>query len=110
MTSSSGIQTTKEIPAAVETPSASAKGFLGYGVIGFLVGIVPVALGLAWLPSLRRASPEWLAAFMALTAGLLTFLALEALAEAIELQAALPGGLGGIGPRPPRRRRRRYLC
>jgi zinc transporter, ZIP family len=97
VTSSSGIQTTREIPAAVETPRASARGFLGYGVIGFLVGIVPVALGLAWLPSLRRASPEWLAAFMALTAGLLTFLALEALTEAIELQAALPGGLGGMG-------------
>jgi zinc transporter ZupT len=97
VTSSTGIQTTKEIPAAVETPRASPRGFLGYGVIGFLVGVVPVALGLAWLPSLRRASPEWLAAFMALTAGLLTFLALEALAEAIELQAALPGGVGGMG-------------
>jgi zinc transporter, ZIP family len=97
VTSSHGIETTKEIAAAVETPQASGKGFLGYGVIGFLVGILPVALGLAWLPSLRRASPEWLAAFMALTAGLLTFLALEALAEAIDLQAALPTGLGGIG-------------
>jgi zinc transporter ZupT len=97
VTSSSGIETSKEIPAAVETPSASGKGFLGYALIGFLVGIVPVALGLAWLPSLRRASPEWLAAFMALTAGLLTFLALEALSEALELQAALPGGIGGTG-------------
>ncbi len=97
ITSSSGIETSKEIPAAVETPRASANAFLGYGVIGFLVGIVPVALGLAWLPSLRRASPEWLAAFMALTAGLLTFLALDALSEALELQAALPGGLGGVG-------------
>jgi ZIP family zinc transporter len=97
VTSSTGIQTTKEIGAAVETPQASARGFLGYGVIGFLVGVVPVALGLAWLPSLRRASPQWLAAFMALTAGLLTFLAFEALAEAFELQAALPSGLGGVG-------------
>ena len=97
VTSSHGIETSKEIAAAVETPEASGKGFLGYGVIGFLVGILPVALGLAWLPSLRRASPEWLAAFMALTAGLLTFLALEALAEAIDLQAALPSGLGGVG-------------
>ena len=97
VTSSTGIETTQEIPAAVETPHASARGFLGYGLIGLLVGVVPVALGLAWLPSLRRASPEWLAAFMALTAGLLTFLALEALAEAIDLQAALPSGLGGIG-------------
>jgi ZIP family zinc transporter len=97
VTSSRGIETSKEIAAAVETPEASGKGFLGYGVIGFLVGVLPVALGLAWLPSLRRASPQWLAAFMALTAGLLTFLALEALAEAIDLQAALPSGLGGVG-------------
>jgi zinc transporter ZupT len=97
VTSSTGIETKTEIAAAVETPQASARGFLGYGVIGFLVGILPVSLGLAWLPSLRRASPDWLAAFMALTAGLLTFLALEALAEAIDLQAGLPGGLGGVG-------------
>ena len=97
VTTSTGIETVQDIPAAVETPQASARGFIGYSLIGLLVGIVPVALGLAWLPSLRRASPEWLAAFMALTAGLLTFLALEALAEAIDLQAALPSGLGGIG-------------
>jgi zinc transporter, ZIP family len=97
VTTSNGIQTTKEVAAAVETTEASAKGFLGYGVIGLLVGVVPVALGLAWLPSLRRASPQWLAAFMALTAGLLTFLAFEALAEAFDLQAALPSGIGGVG-------------
>jgi zinc transporter ZupT len=34
---------------------------------------------------------------MALTGGLLTFLAVEALTEALELQAVLPGGLGGTG-------------
>jgi zinc transporter ZupT len=97
VTSSTGIETTEEIPAAVETPGPSAEGFLGYAVIGFLVGIVPVTLGLLWLPSLRRAAPEWLAAFMALTAGLLAFLALEALSEAFELQAALPSAIGGTG-------------
>jgi zinc transporter ZupT len=97
VTSSSGIQTVQEVPAAVETKGASPEGFLGYALIGFLVGVVPVALGLAWLPSLRRASPKWLAAFMALTAGLLTFIAFEALAEALELQGALPGSLQGTG-------------
>jgi ZIP family zinc transporter len=97
VTSSTGIETTEEIPAAIETPGPSAEGFLGYTLIGFLVGVVPVALGLLWLPSLRRAAPEWLAAFMALTAGLLAFLALEALSEAFELQAALPSALGGTG-------------
>jgi zinc transporter, ZIP family len=97
VTSSTGIETTEEIAAAVETPGPTAGGFLGYAVIGALVGIVPVALGLLWLPSLRRARPEWLAAFMALTAGLLTFLAFDALGEAFELQAALPSALGGVG-------------
>jgi zinc transporter ZupT len=97
VTSSTGIQTTKDIAAAVRTPEASGRSFLGYALIGTLVGIVPIALGLLWLPSLRRAAPEWLAAFMALTAGLLAFLAVEALSEALELQAALPSALGGAG-------------
>jgi zinc transporter, ZIP family len=97
VTSSTGIETSEEIAAAVETPGASPEGFFGYAVIGFLVGVLPVALGLLWLPSLRRAAPEWLAAFMAFTGGLLAFLAFEALTEAIELQAALPSGLGGTG-------------
>ena len=97
VTSSSGIQVTKEIPAAVETPGADSQSFFGYALIGFLVGVVPVALGLMWLPALRGADPRWLAAFMALTAGLLTFLALDALSEALALQATLPGQLGGTG-------------
>src|SRR5215216_3944348 len=97
VTSSTGIQTTTDITAAVETPTASARSFLGYGLIGLMVGVVPIALGLLWLPSLRRAAPQWLAAFMALTGGLLAFLALEALGEALDLQAALPGALGGPG-------------
>ena len=97
VTSSTGIQTTHELAAAVETPQASPESALGYGLIGLLVGVVPVALGLAWLPSLRHASPKWLSAFMALTGGLLTFLAVEALSEALELQATLPSPLGGVG-------------
>jgi zinc transporter ZupT len=97
VTSSSGIQTTHEVAAAKETPGASGRSVLGYGLLGLLVGVVPIVLGLLWLPSLRRAAPEWLAAFMALTAGLLTFLAVEALSEALELQAGLPSGLGGAG-------------
>ena len=97
VTSSTGIETVEEIPAAVLTPQPSARSFFGYGLIGLLVGVVPVALGLLWLPSLRRADPRWLAAFMALTGGLLTFLGVEALAESLELQAALPASLGGPG-------------
>jgi len=95
--SSSGVVTTHDVPAAVETAQPSLHGAAGLAVIGALVGIVPVALGLAWLPSLRRAAPRSLSAFMALTAGLLTFLMVEALAEALELQASLPSALNGTG-------------
>jgi zinc transporter ZupT len=97
VTSSTGIQTTFDVPAAVETRGPSPKGFLGYALIGFLVGIVPVALGLGWLPSLRNAGARWIVTFMALTAGLLSFLALDALVEALDLSAALPSGLQGPG-------------
>jgi hypothetical protein len=97
VTSSTGIQTVKEIPAAVETPAPSLDSFFGYALIGALVGILPVALGLLWLPALRQASAAWISAFMALTAGLLAFLGVEALAEAFALQAALPSALGGTG-------------
>jgi zinc transporter ZupT len=97
ITSSTGIETVQEIPAAVETLDPSPRGVLGYAVIGALVGLVPIALGLLWLPALRRTAPHWLAAFMALTAGLLAFLGVEALSEALALQSGLPGALGGAG-------------
>jgi len=97
VTSSSGIETVEQIQAAVETPGVSAGAFLGYAIIGFLVGILPIALGLLWLPSLRRVEQRWLTAFMALTGGLLAFLGVEALVESFQLQAAVPGALGGPG-------------
>ncbi len=97
VTSSSGVQTVEEIAAAVETPEPSLDSFFGYALIGFLVGVLPVALGLLWLPALRQASAAWLAAFMAFTAGLLSFLGVEALSEAFAFQALLPAALGGAG-------------
>ena len=97
VTSSSGIQTTFDVPAAVEARGASPRGFLGYALIGLLVGVVPVALGLGWLPSLRGSGPGWVVGFMALTAGLLSFLAVDALTEALDLQAGLPSGFQGPG-------------
>ncbi|MBC7643737.1 MAG: hypothetical protein H7123_01330, partial [Thermoleophilia bacterium] len=95
--SSSGITTEVEVPAAVPAQSITGRG-LGWGaLIGLLVGFVPVALGLAWLPALRQLSPAMLAGFLAFTAGLLAFLAIEATAEALDTQARLIPALGGAG-------------
>ena len=97
VTNSTGIETVEAIPAAVETPGFTGGSVVGYAIIGFLVGVLPIALGLLWLPSLRRIDQRWLTGFMALTAGLLTFLGVEALFEAFQLQAAVPGAFGGPG-------------
>ena len=94
--SSSGIQTTHEVAAAVETPTPSPKAFSASASSGCSSAWSRSHSGCSGR-SLRRARPEWLAAFMALTAGLLSFLALEALSEAFALQAALPSALGGAG-------------
>ncbi|MFY9264322.1 MAG: ZIP family metal transporter [Solirubrobacterales bacterium] len=97
VTSSSGIESVTAVAAAVPYAGVQPKGVLGFGLIGLLVGFLPVALGLMWLPALRTLGRTALAAFMALTAGLLTFLAVDALSEAFEQQALLPGSLGGTG-------------
>ena len=97
VTTSSGVETVTEVAAALPVVEPSGRSFLGYALIGFLVGVVPVALGMAWLPSMRGADPRWIAAFMALTAGLLAFLAVDALGEGLEFAALLPEAFGGVG-------------
>ena len=53
---SSGATLAHEIPVAVETPSAGA-GFWGLmTLLGVYVGIIPIALGMLWLPFLQRLS------------------------------------------------------
>ena len=99
-----GSRRPRRCPPRGLTPEPDVHGFLGYGLIGVLVGVVPVALGLLWLPSLRRARPEWLAAFMALTAGLLTFLGVEALFEALRAPGHAAGGVRRPRSRPARAR------
>lgn len=97
ITSSTGIQTTTEVTAAVAKIEPGSGSIFGFGLIGLLVGVLPIALGLLWLPALRTAGSKALAGFMALTAGLLVFLAVDALFEALEQSAELPGSFSGIG-------------
>ena len=70
VTSSTGIETVEEIPAAVETPGLTATACSATRSSACSSACCPVALGLLWLPSLRRVDQRWLTAFMALTAGL----------------------------------------
>jgi zinc transporter ZupT len=97
ITSSSGITTEVDVPAAVPAARVDAGG-LGWGaLIGILVGVVPVGLGLAWLPAMRRLRPAVVAGFVAFTGGLLLFLAIDATAEAFDVQARVLPAFGGAG-------------
>jgi hypothetical protein len=86
-----------EIPAAVETPDADASFFGLMALLGVYVGVIPVALGMLWLPWLRRIPPAWLRGLMALTVGLLAFLAVDATLEGFELAGEGSQAFGGSG-------------
>lgn len=91
---STGVVVEHEIPAAVETPSPG--GVLGLmALLGFYVGIVPIALGMMVLPVLRRVSPTVIRVLLALTVGLLAFLALDGGLEALELGGSSSEAFGG---------------
>lgn len=84
-----------EIPVAAETPSADA-GFYGLmAVIGTYVGIIPVLLGMFWLPWLRRLRGTGMQVAMALTIGLLLFLAIDATLEGLKIAGEGPQAFGG---------------
>ena len=97
LVTSSGGTIAHEIPVAVETPGADV-GFFGLmALLGIYVGVIPVALGMLWLPWLRRVPPEWLRGLMALTVGLLAFLAVDATLEGFELAGEGSQAFGGAG-------------
>jgi zinc transporter, ZIP family len=86
-----------EIGAAVETPDADL-GFFGLmALLGVYVGVIPVALGMLWLPFVRRIDATWIRALLAATVGLLAFLAVDATLEAIEIAGEGAQALGGVG-------------
>ena len=92
---STGATISHEIPIAVETP-ANDVGFFGLmALLGLYVGIIPVALGMLWLPWLRRIAAGWLRALMALTVGLLVFLAIDAALEGFKLAGEGSQAFGG---------------
>ena len=84
-----------EIGVAVQTPEADV-GFYGLmALVGLYVGLIPVAIGMLWLPWVRRIDPRWVQFVLALTVGLLAFLGVDALLEGSEIAGSGPQALGG---------------
>ncbi len=85
-----GVTFDGEIAVAVESPAPSLSLFTRFGLIGVYVGVVPVLLGMLWYPLLRRLSRKAMDFILALTIGLLVFLAVGTWLDALEFAAELP--------------------
>jgi ZIP family zinc transporter len=92
-----GIAFDVEIPVAFTTPQPTRRTFMSFTLIGIYVGIIPVYLGLFWFPALRQLGRRWMVFLLAATAGLLIFLGLDTLAEALEQVSKVPGPFQGVG-------------
>lgn len=95
--SSNSIPFNTTIDAATETKTATGATLWSFTLIGLYVGVLPVLLGLFWFPALRRLGPRWMMFLMAVTAGLLIFLGLDATSEALEQAQAIGGVFQGVG-------------
>jgi len=85
LTIEDGTRFEREIEAAAPAlePSLELAGF--FAIIGTYVGIIPVMIGLLWLPFIKRLKKNKYHFFLALTAGLLLFLGIDSVEEALEV-------------------------
>ena len=88
---------THEIEIATETPRTTAPGMIWrFALLGVYVGVIPVFLGIGWLPFLRSLSQRWYFFLLSLTVGLLVFLGVDSLEDALENAELVPEPFQGI--------------
>jgi len=92
-----GTRFEKEVEAAAPALEPTLELAIFFAIIGTYVGIIPVMIGLLWLPFIKKISKQKYHFFLALTAGLLLFLAIDAIEEAIEVSDEnLAGSFNGV--------------
>ena len=95
--SSNSIPFNTSIPVATTTATASAGTLWSFTLIGIYVGIIPVMLGMFWLPALKRVGPRAMMFLMSATVGLLIYLGIDATTEALEIGGKIGGAFQGVG-------------
>ncbi len=80
-----GTRFERMVDAAARAPEPSLELAGIFAIIGTYVGIIPVMIGLLWLPFIRRVGAGWFRFFLALTAGLLLFLGIDSVEEAVDI-------------------------
>ena len=96
LTLSDGVRFTKSVTAAAYAPKPNFELVSYFAIIGTYVGIIPVMIGLLWFPFMARMSKNKYKFFLALTAGLLFFLGIDAIKEGLVISGKnLAGAFNG---------------
>ena len=85
LTVEDGTRFEKEIDAAAPALEPNLEMITFFAIIGTYVGIIPVMIGLLWLPFIKRISKAKYNFFLAITVGLLLFLGIDAIEEAVQV-------------------------
>ena len=97
LTIEDGTRFEKEVEAAAPRLEANSELIGFFAIIGTYVGIIPVMIGLMWFPFIKRLSKNKYHFFLALTAGLLLFLGIDSIEEAVEVSDEnLAGSFNGL--------------
>jgi len=85
LTIDDGTRFEKQIDAASASLEPNSELFVFLGIIGLLIGVVPIMIGLLWYPFIKKLGKNAFNFFLAFTIGLLLFLGLDAIEEAFEI-------------------------
>jgi zinc transporter, ZIP family len=95
LVTATGAVVSHEIPVAAETPAKDADFYGLMALLGLYVGIIPVMLGMLWLPFVGRVGEAVIRVLIAVTIGLLGFLAIDATLEGIDVAGEGAKSFGG---------------
>ena len=80
-----GTRFANQVDAAFASLEPDVDLFVFLGLIGLLIGVVPIMIGLLWYPFIKKLGKNSFNFFLAFTMGLLIFLGIDAVLEASEI-------------------------
>ncbi len=95
LVTNTGLTFTGEVPVATRSPAIDARYLTTFALLGVYAGVIPVFIGLLWLPFVRSVGRHWIDFLLSLTIGLLIFLGVSSLIEAIETAGLVPAAFQG---------------
>jgi ZIP family zinc transporter len=95
LVTSTGLTFSGEVPVATRSPSIDARYLTTFALLGIYAGVIPVFIGLLWLPFVRSVGRRWIDFLLSLTVGLLIFLGISSLIEAVETASLVPAAFQG---------------